>query len=133
MNVTLQTAEQLMTTALITVAPGETLRAAAALLDKHRIHCLLVPQAEPDSRCVGILTTKDIVQVLCEGDPRLLDQLRVADAMTCPALSVQAGFTVRDCLRLMRMSGVRSAPVFDGVRLVGLLSFSDVLRAVVNG
>jgi CBS domain-containing protein len=131
MNIITQTADTLMSTNLITIAPDESLRAAAMLMDKHRVHCLLIP-AEPPSPCVGILTTKDIVQVLCEGDPRLLDQLRVADAMTSPALSVQSGFPIGDCLRLMRMSGVRSAPVFQGVQLVGLLSFTDVLRAVAN-
>jgi len=39
---------------------------------------------------------------------------------------------IADCLRLMRMSGVRSAPVLDGTQLVGLLSFTDVLRAVAR-
>jgi CBS domain-containing protein len=129
MNITLQTAEQLMTRELISIAPGDSLRQAAALMDKHHVHCLLVP-AEPPARCVGIITTKDIVQVLCEGEPALLDQLCVRDAETRPALSVQSGFTVKECIRLMRMSGVRSVPVFDGVQLVGLLSFTDVLRAV---
>ena len=52
--------------------------------------------------------------------------------MTSPALSVQSGFPICDCLRLMRMSGVRSVPVLRGTELVGLLSFTDVLRAVAN-
>lgn len=131
MNLTLQTAEQWMTRQLITIAPGESLRRAAALMDQHHIHCLLVP-AEPPERCVGIITTKDIVQVLCDGEPAQLDLLCVRDAETRPALSVQSGFTIQECLRLMRMSGIRSVPVFEGVQLVGLLSFSDVLRAVAR-
>lgn len=130
MNVLSQTADKLMSKHLITIAPAECLRAAAVLMERHHVHCLLVP-AEPGA-CVGILTIKDIVQVLCDGDPRLLDQLCVADAMTSPALSVQSGFPIADCLRLMRMSGVRSVPVLQGTELVGLLSFTDVLRAVAN-
>jgi CBS domain-containing protein len=131
MNVITLTADKLMSKNLITIGPGESLRAAAVLMDTHHVHCLLVP-AEPPGACVGILTIKDIVQVLCDGDPRLLDQLCVADAMTSPALSVQSGFLIGDCLRLMRMSGVRSVPVLQGVELVGLLSFTDVLRAAAN-
>jgi CBS domain-containing protein len=131
MNIGLQTAAELMTKQLITIGPGETLRSAAVLMDKHHVHCLLIP-ADPPSRCVGIITTKDIVQVVCEGEPAMLDQLTVRDAETRPALSVQSGFTVQECLRLMRMSGVRSVPVFEGVSLVGLLSFTDVLRAVAR-
>ena len=37
---------------------------------------------------------------------------------------------IDDCLRLMRMSGVRSVPVVRGLTPVGILSFTDVLRAV---
>jgi CBS domain-containing protein len=49
--------------------------------------------------------------------------------VTTPAVSVQKDFLISDCIRLMRMSGVRSVPVLDGVRAVGLLSFTDVVRA----
>ena len=108
---------------------GETLREAARLMNRNRIHCLLVPLAD-SRRCAGVITTKDIVEVLCQGEPQHLDQLLVEDAMTTPSVSVQKDFLLMDCLALMRISGVRSAPVLDGVRLVGLLSFSDVLRAV---
>lgn len=129
MNVRKLTAEQLMTKNVVTVAPGETLRAAAVLLNKHHIHCLLVPQDDPQ-RCVGVITIKDIVQALCEGEPAILDQLTVHDLMTAPSVSVQKDFIIADCLRLMRACGVRTVPVLDGTRLVGLLSFSDVVRAI---
>jgi predicted transcriptional regulator len=129
MNVKRMTAGQLMTKELITIEPRESLRAAAVALNKHHIHCLLVPASDPQ-RLVGIITVKDIVQVLCEGEPALLDQLVVQDAMTTPAVSVQKDFSIADCLRLMRAGGVRTAAVLEGTRLVGLLSFSDVLRAV---
>ena len=85
--------------------------------------------AEP-GRVVGVITSKDIIQVLCEGEPDLLDQLRVKDAMTAPAMCVQEELLIEDCLKLMRMSGVRSVPVVRGLTPVGILSFTDVLRAV---
>ena len=131
MNVKLRTAGELMTSQVLTIDSDETLRAAAVKLDAHHVHCLLVPHNER-RRCVGIITTKDIVQVLCEGEASMLDHLLVADAMTAPAVSLQREFLIADCLRLMRMSGVRSAPVLDGTQLVGLLSFTDVLRAVAR-
>jgi CBS domain-containing protein len=128
-NVKLRTAGELMTSQVLSIDGHETLRAAAAKMDAHHVHCLLVPPTERQ-RCVGIITAKDIVQVLCEGEVGMLDHLLVTDAMTAPAVSLQREFLIADCLRLMRMSGVRSAPVLEGTRLVGLLSFTDVLRAV---
>jgi CBS domain-containing protein len=125
------TVAELMSTQLITVEPNASLRAAAQLFVKHHVHCLLVPSLDPRA-CVGIITIKDIVQVLCDGEPPLLDQLVVQDVMTTPSVSVQKQFSVEDAIRLMRASGVRSAPVLDGVQLVGLLSFTDVVKAVAK-
>ncbi len=122
------TAAQLMTANPIVIDAGETLRSAARLMTEKHLHCLLVP-AEP-GRLVGVITSKDLIQVLCEGEVEMLDQLRVSDVMTAPALCVQEELVIDDCLRLMRMSGVRSVPVLRGLTPVGILSFTDVLRAV---
>lgn len=129
MNIRQMKAAELMSRNVLTIEASEPLRVAAKRMNEHHVHCLIVPAAEPGA-CVGILTGKDIVQVLCDGEVGLLDQLLVADAMSSPAISVQQEFSIADCLRLMRVSGVRSVPVLDGVRMVGLLSFTDVLRAV---
>jgi len=128
MSIKRLTAAQLMTPAPVMVDPSQSLRSAARLMSEKHLHCLLVP-AEP-GRVVGVITSKDIILVLCEREPDLLDQLRVADAMTQPALCVQEELTIEDCLRLMRMAGVRSVPVVRGLTPVGILSFTDVLRAV---
>jgi CBS domain-containing protein len=122
------TAAQLMTAAPITIDAAQSLRSAAQLLTEKHLHCLLVP-ADP-GRVVGVITSKDIIQVLCEGDDEMLDQLRVGDVMTAPALCVSEELLIIDCLKLMRMSGVRSVPVVRGLVPVGILSFTDVLRAV---
>lgn len=132
MNVKLRTVAELMSRAIVSVGPSQTLRTAATAMQQHHIHCLLITPEEPHA-AVGIITGKDIVQVLCESEPQLLDQLRVADVMSTPAISIQKDFLVGDAIKLMRMSGVRSVPVLDGIKLVGILSYTDVLRAVVEG
>ena len=129
MKVEQRSAADLMTKSVLTIARTETLRAAAAKMNTHHVQCLLVPNDDP-RRCVGVITAKDIIQILCEGDSEMLDRLLVADAMTETAVSVQSEFRIADCLRLMRRSGVRSAPVMQGSQLVGMLSFTDVLRAL---
>lgn len=128
MSVKRLTAAQLMTEPPIAIDARAPLRRAARLMSEKHLHCLLVP-GEP-GHAVGVITSKDIIQVLCEGEPELLDSLCVSDAMTSPALCVPEELLIGDCLRLMRMSGVRSVPVVRGLTPVGILSFSDVLRAV---
>jgi CBS domain-containing protein len=131
MNIQQLTAADLMTRSPLDIAPSATLREAAIVLSRQKLHCLLVPGEA--GHCVGVITSKDIVQILSEGDITLLDQLHVSDAMTTPAITVQEAFKIVDCLRLMRMCGVRSVPVLRGLVPVGVLSFTDVLHAVVGG
>lgn len=131
MNLKQLTAGQLMTAEVVTIEPHAPLRMAAEKLIAHHVHCLLVPTQEPGSSA-GIITTKDIVQVLCDGAPSLLERLTVRDVMTTPCISVQRDFSVHDCIKLMRTAGVRSAPVLDGVKLVGLLSFTDVVKLAAS-
>jgi CBS domain-containing protein len=130
MGVKLRTAAELMTANALVVEPSATLRTAARLMLERGIHCLLVPAKAGHS--IGIITSKDIVLILCDAEPELLDQLSVADAMTTPAISVQHNFLIGDCIRLMRMSGVRSVPVLNGLTPVGILSYTDVLRAAAK-
>ena len=129
MSVKQLTAAELMTAPALTVESSQPLSAAARLMLERGIHCLLVLGAP--GRAPGIITSKDIVLVLCDGEPELLDQLAVADAMTTPAISVQHDSVIADCIRMMRMSGVRSVPVMKGLEPVGILSFTDVLRAAL--
>jgi len=112
------------------VEPDATLRTAARRMSEHGIHCLLVPG--PAGSLPGVVTSKDIVLVLCDSEPELLDQLLVADAMTTPAICVQHDYSIADCIRLMRMSGVRSVPVLKDLVAIGVLSFTDVLKAAAS-
>ena len=131
MNLREMKAAALMSRDVLTIEPAEPLRAAAKLMNDKHVHCLIVPASRPGG-CVGIVTVKDIIQILCDGESLLLDQLLVADAMSAPAISVQHEFSIADCLRLMRVAGVRSVPVLDGVKLIGLLSFTDIVNAIAS-
>ncbi|HEY4012841.1 MAG TPA: CBS domain-containing protein [Polyangiaceae bacterium] len=125
------TAGSIMVADVVTVGRHETVRRAAAIMTQHKIHCLVVLPEDP-RRALGVVTMKDVVQVLCEGDSHVVDRLRVADVLSEPAICVQRDAALLDCLRLMRNSGVRSAPVLHATTPVGLLSFTDVVRALAT-
>ena len=68
--------------------------------------------------------------MICDAGESALDDLCVEDAMTRPAVTVPAELCIHDCLRLMRLAGVRTAPVLDRGELVGILTFTDVLNSL---
>lgn len=120
-----------MTEKVVVAEPHEKLRAALVRMTENRIHGLLV-RPESRSRGYSILTGKDIVRVLCDVGVPALDELCVEDAMTRPAVTIPAELCIADCLRLMRMAGVRTAPVVERGELVGVLSFTDVLARLAE-
>lgn len=124
-------ARDLMTRKVVLAEPHESLRCAVLRMSEHRIHGLIVKPESP-SRGLSILTGKDCIRVICDAGVGALDDLCVEDAMTRPAVTVPAELCIHDCLRLMRMAGVRTAPVLEHGELVGVLTFTDVLKSLTR-
>lgn len=57
----------LMTSPAVTVAESTPVTAAAALMERRRIHRVVVVSDADPSRPVGILSTSDLVRVIAEG------------------------------------------------------------------
>jgi CBS domain-containing protein len=118
-------AKDVMTTSLQWATGDDTLRQAGEHMAKHGLRALLVAGERPTD-LPGILTSKDIVNLVVSHDTSMLDQIHVADAMTRPAICVPESTNLHDCLALMRMTGVRRLPVLQGSMVVGILSMSDI-------
>lgn len=112
------------------VEPSATLRAAARRMRELDVSCLLLP-APDEHGAPGILTQKDIVQVLAHEALEALDEITVEDVATRPAICVDERLCLADCVGLMRMAGVRRLPILKDGEPVGILSYGDVLRRVV--
>ena len=124
-------ASEVMQTALQWADATENLRTAANRMVHHRIRALLVAGATAND-LPGILSSKDIVNVVGAHDIDVLDQLLVDDACTRPAICVPDTASMFDCINLMRMSGVRRVPVLRGSEVVGVLSLSDVFERLLK-
>lgn len=109
----------------------ESLRSAAGRMREHRVRALLVRAATPTG-LPGILTSKDVVNLLGSQAAAVLDDVLVGDVATATAICVPAHTQVVDCINLMRMAGVRRMPVLDGTQVVGVLSSSDIFDAVLH-
>lgn len=126
------TAEQLMRECVPVVDAEATIREAAQDMVKKGCQSLVVPMADDSLRSPGIITIKDIVQLLGEVASTALDELRVRDVMTQPVICVTTATSIVDCINLMRMTGVRRLLVTQDTQPVGMLSYGDVLQYVVE-
>jgi CBS domain-containing protein len=109
-----------------TVQPGDTLQAAAQLMDELNVGVLPVTDG---TSLIGMLTDRDIVvrSTSAGQDPRTAT---VADAMSSDVRTLPPDASVLDAIRMMQDQQLRRVPVVDtSGTLVGILSLGDLADA----
>jgi CBS domain-containing protein len=113
---------------LITVKPDVTVKDAMVLMEDKHIHSLLVYQAE---RLVGIISASDYSKkVLANG---LDDQAtKVEDIMSRHVSTISPEATIMESMRVMAAHGFHHLPVEEGGKIVGMVSWSDIMHLMLN-
>jgi acetoin utilization protein AcuB len=119
-----------MTRRPITVTPEATLRQASDLMTKNDVRHLPVVKSR---ELVGIITERDILSVTARGPApgTDLDQ-HVSDFMTSSVITISPETTLERAARLFRKHHIAGLPVLRGNRLVGIITESDLLSALVE-
>lgn len=124
-----------MTQPVTSIGPDVPVRQAAELMKMRQIRHL--PVVENDGRLVGIVTDRDLRQMIFDpaiqeriGDVvEALGSLTVREIMTWTVITVRPESGIREAARLMREQKVGALPVVAAGRVVGVLTEFDVLRA----
>ncbi len=119
-------AADVMTRSVVTVGPEEQLADAIRLMLEHRVSDL--PVIGNDGRLIGLLTERDLLHRVETGTDT--HGHRVEDVMTRDVPTVNETTPLDAVVRLMEARSVRRVPVVDGGRLVGIVSRSDLIRAL---
>jgi isocitrate dehydrogenase len=92
------------------------------------ISSLMVTPAAPGEP-EGMMTKRDIIsKVVSHGkDPKTLN---VQDVMTTSLISVPPDYPLADAARLMSEKGIRRVLVRQGGKIIGIVSDTDIFRAV---
>jgi CBS domain-containing protein len=113
-----------MSTLVLTVGPGHTLREAARLMAERRVGAAVV--LDPDGAGPGILTERDVLVSVGRGqDP---DTERVGDHLTADIVFAAPDWSLEDAALAMVKGSFRHLVVTDGAEIVGILSVRDVVR-----
>ncbi len=110
------------------IAPEATVYEALASMAKHNTGALLVMNGD---HMVGILSERDCIRKVDIRGKSARDT-RVSEIMTSNVITVNSDQTVEECEALMMEKGIRHLPVYDGDKLMGLVSVRDVLREVIE-
>jgi CBS domain-containing protein len=113
-----------MSSVVLTVGPGHTLRQAAVLMAERKVGAAVV--LDPESEGPGILTERDVLVSVGRGeDP---DEERVADHLTAELVFAGPDWSLEQAAVAMVRGGFRHLVVVDGGEISGILSVRDIVR-----
>ena len=143
-------AEDVMTRAVITIDPDATVLQAARLMLQHHISGL--PVVDKDGRLVGVLSEGDFLRrretkterkrsrwlEFLMGQGRMAAEYshshgsKVSEVMTTDVQSVEEVAPLEDIVALMERKRIKRVPVLCGGELVGIVTRSNLMRAMVS-
>jgi CBS domain-containing protein len=113
-----------MTTLVLTIGPGHTLRDAARLMAERKVGAAVV--MDPDSPGPGIITERDLLEAIGTGqDP---DTERVADHLTGHLVWAAPDWSLEQAAEAMIKEAIRHLVVVEGGEIRGVLSMRDIVR-----
>lgn len=132
--------QELMTAPAVTVADDAPITTALRLLDTERITAL--PVLDRKGTLVGIVSEADLVgdaDLITDGVPiaavRTSGKLpvrRVSEVMTHLVVTVRPDDDLDTAIDLMRTTMMKSLPVVDHQKVVGMISRSDIIHLLAG-
>jgi CBS domain-containing protein len=113
-----------MSSMVLTIGPGHTLRAAAKSMSARRVGAAVV--LDPDAAGPGILTERDVLDAVGAGQD--LDVELVGDHLTSDVVFASPDWSLEEAAAAMVRGGFRHLIVTENSDIAGILSVRDVVR-----
>jgi CBS domain-containing protein len=113
---------------LLTIEPTGRAADAVKTMAEQNLGSLIVLE---QGRMVGVVTFREILQAMAQRGGAVGD-LRVADIMVRDPVTAEPDMEVNELRRAMLDSGARYLPVVQQGKLLGVISFRDVAKAVLE-
>jgi len=108
------------------VRPDTSVKEVVATMNKFDIGSIVVVQGD---RPVGIITERDILRRLVE--PCLAPEtLTARQIMTSPVLTISETANIEETAKLMARKRVKKLPVINNGKLVGMITYTDIVAKV---
>lgn len=127
--------DEIMTTDLITIPPGENLETARSLMHDNQIHHL--PVVEGDAKLVGLLTLTNVLaatdSILRDEDNRMrAKDIEVRDIMVRDLATVDERASLRQAALFLEKHKIGCLPVVTDKRLRGIVTDTDFVAVAIN-
>ena len=114
--------------ALFTATPQQDLSDAVAAMDENDVGSLVVMSG---GKMVGMLTFREVISAVHRNRANI-ESLKVQDVMVAKPVTAGPEMEADDLRRLLVDKRMRYLPIMDGDMLLGVVSFLDVAKAVLE-
>jgi len=121
-------ANEIMTRGVMTIKRDASVMEAMKQMVDRRVTSLIV-EKESERGVYGIITRKDIVNKVIAYN-KDLKTTKVSEVMSEPLMTISPDMSIETVARLMAKTDIRRFPVMEGNKLVGMVSNSDILKAI---
>lgn len=118
--------KDIMVQSVVTIEPNDSVKEAAKRMDLYEIGCLIVVGK---SGVVGILTERDILTKVVETSKNA-EKTKVSEIMSTKLVVGAPDMDIVDAARLMLQKKIKKLPVVIDSKLVGLVTFTDIVRTM---
>jgi CBS domain-containing protein len=114
----------IMVSNVITVETNTLVMDAVKIMNQHGIGCLVVMK---NGSPIGIVTERDLLKrVLAESkNPK---KIRVKEIMSKPLIFGKPDIEIEEVFKLMFERKIKKLPIVEDGKLLGLVTFTDLLR-----
>ncbi|MCC7046013.1 MAG: CBS domain-containing protein [Alphaproteobacteria bacterium] len=143
-------ASDIMTAAVVSVAPADTVQHAAELMVKHRVSAL--PVVETNGKLVGMVSEGDLLhreethtekkrswwlEFVTGYETRAKEYvkafgLHVRDVMTPGAVTVVESASLSEIAEILETKHIKRVPVMRGSSVVGIVSRANLVQAIAS-
>lgn len=118
--------KDIMVKNVVTAEADESVKEAAKRMNLYGIGCLIVVDK---GKVVGIFTERDILIKVVEASKNA-GKTKVSEIMSTKLVVGSPDMDVVDAARMMLQKKIKKLPVVTDSKLVGLVTFTDIVRTV---
>ena len=110
-----------------TASPGDSLKDAVMKMVDSHVGCLVVKDGDSYT---GIITERDVMHAMSDCDD--VCAINVSKVMSKKIRFIAPDDTLDYAAKVMRDKGIRHLPIFDGKKIINVLSIRDIAFAELD-
>lgn len=118
-----------MTPKVLTDTEEQNIMSACRIMSENKIGSVVIVKLAGKKNPVGIITERDIVNILGKFDPVLL-QAPLLSLISKPLITVEIKATIHDAMKIMNNRDIRRLIVTNQDEMVGIITDKDIFKLI---